>query len=185
MTSKLRNTLIILACTSILLTACKNDIAEIKALTDSRNLPLQTAYNAQYEYSVQGKKRNLLTAVQLDQYGGEDAYIEASGGFTIVFFDSLQHEEARLKAMHAKYYEEENKLIAWENVELFNVKGEKLETEELIFLQKENRIFTEKAVTITTGNGIFHGKGLESNDSFTKYKILNPTGDMLVSAPNP
>lgn len=171
--------------TVALLSACKNDIAEIKALTDARNLPLQTAYNATYEYRVQGQKRNVLSAAQLDQYGGEESYIEANGGFTIVFFDSLEQEEARLKAVHAKFFEEEGKLVAWENVELFNIKGEKLETEELIFLQNEDKIYSDKAVTITTGNGIFHGRGLESNESFTKYKILNPTGDMLVSAPNP
>jgi LPS export ABC transporter protein LptC len=170
---------------AVVFCSCKNDIAEIKALTDSRNLPLQTAYNAEYEYRIQGKKKNVLKAAQLDQYGGEESYIEANGGFTIVFYDSLEREDARLKAVHAKYYETEGKLVAWENVELFNAKGEKLETEQLIFLQKEDRIFTDKAVTITTGNGIFHGRGLESNQGFTKYKILNPTGDMLVSDPNP
>ena len=51
-------------------------------------------------------------------------------------------------------------------------------TEKLIFQQDSSRIFTDARVKITSGSGIFYGKGLESNSSFTRYKILEPTGDI-------
>lgn len=167
--------------TATALTACRNEISEIRAITDANNLPVQTSYNSEYIFSEKGKMENKLTATQLDQYEGERDYIEASGGFTMIFYDTLEQEEARLTAVHGRFEEKQKRMTVWEKVELLNVKGEKLETEELIFLQDSAKIYTDKYVTITSENGsVLHGQGLQSNDSFTKYKILKPHGDLYV-----
>jgi LPS export ABC transporter protein LptC len=158
------------------LLSCKNEIAEIRALTDTNNLPIQSSYNAEYILTEKGLVKNKLIATQLDQYQGEVDYIEASGGFTMIFYDSLQQEEARLSAMRGKYDSKLKRLIAWEKVELFNVKGDKLETEELIYVQDSSLIYTQKFVSIMMQDDTLHGMGLESNDSFTRYKILKPYG---------
>lgn len=166
---------------ALLLPSCKNEISEIRAITDINNQPVQTGYNAEYSYSEQGKLSNKLIAAQLDQFQGEEDYILASGGFTMLFYDTLENEEARLTAQFGKYIEKEKKLIAWDNVVLLNIKGEKLETSELLFEMDSARIKTDQLVTITTENGsVIHGKGLVSNDSFTKYKITKPTGDLYL-----
>lgn len=157
-------------------TSCKNEIAEIRALTDANKLPVQSSYNATYVLTEHGKIKNKLIAVQLDQYQGEEDYIEASGGFTMIFFDSLEREEARLTAMRGRYNDKEKKLVAWENVELYNIKGDKLQTEELIYDQDSSLIYTQKFVSIMMQDDTLHGMGLQSNDSFTRYKILKPYG---------
>ncbi len=166
---------------TLIISSCKNEISEIRAITDINKLPIQTGYNAEYTFSENGKVNNKLIATQIDQFQGDEDYIIASGGFTMLFFDSLEKEEARLTAQFGKYIEKEKKLIAWDNVVLLNVKGEKLETAELIFEQDSARIKTDKFVSITTENGsIIHGNGLVSNDTFTKYKITKPTGDLYL-----
>ncbi len=163
------------------LAACQNEISEIRAVTDVNKKPVQTSYNAEYVFSEKGKISNKLIAAQLDQYQGELDYIEASGGFAMIFYDTLEREDARLTARNGKFTDQDKKLIAWDQVVLFNVKGEKLETSELIFEQDSARIFTDKPIVITTSNGSqIHGKGLISNDSFTKYKIIDPTGDLYI-----
>lgn len=162
---------------------CRNEISEIKAITDPRQLPVQTTYKAEYSYSVKGKLRNQLRAAQLDQFDGEQASLQASGGFTIVFFDSLENENARLSAKNGIFYQDQNKLVARDSVVLSNIRQEKLETEELIFLQDSDLIYTDQFVTITSQNGVFYGKGLRSNSSLTAFRILQPTGDLNV-APN-
>jgi LPS export ABC transporter protein LptC len=159
---------------------CRNEISEIKAITDPQQLPVQTSFNAEYRYSVKGKLRNKLHAAQLDQFDGEDPHLDASGGFVIVFFDSLQQENARLAAKKGVFLQEQNKLIASDSVVLSNIREEKLETEELIFLQDSDLIFTDQFVTISTQNGVFHGKGLRSNSTLTSFRILQPTGDLYV-----
>jgi LPS export ABC transporter protein LptC len=167
---------------SALCAACQNEIADIRAITDINNKPVQTSYNATYTFTEKGTKQYQLIAKQLDQYQHDSGeYILASGGYTMIFFDSLENEEARLSAQFGKYTEKEKKLIAWEDVVLFNTKGEKLETSELIYLQDSASIRSSKPVTITTMNGsVIRGRGLESNESFTRYKILEPTGDLVV-----
>jgi LPS export ABC transporter protein LptC len=169
----------------VLLSSCQNEISEIRSITDINNKPVQTSYHAEYIFSEKGKMNNKLIATQMDQYQGEQDYIEASGGFAMIFYDSLEQEEARLTAQNGKYIEKEKKLIAWDNVILRNSKGEKLETSELIFEQDSARIFTEKQVIISSANGtVIRGNGMISNDSFTKYKILQPTGDLYVEDKN-
>lgn len=158
------------------LCSCKNEIAEIRALTDTNHLPVQSSYKAEYVLTEHGKIKNKLVAAQLDQYQGEEDFIEATGGFTMIFYDSLEREEARLNAVRGKYDTKAKKLVAWENVELFNVKGDKLQTEELIYVQDSSLIYTHKFVSIMMQDDTLHGMGLQSNDSFTKYKILKPYG---------
>jgi LPS export ABC transporter protein LptC len=168
----------------LMLHSCQNEIAEIRAITDANNLPVQTSLKAEYNFSEKGKLKNKLIASQIDQYRGEENYIEASGGFIMVFFDSLEKEQARLSAQKGKYTEKEKRMKAWGNVVLMNINGEKVETEELIFKQDSNRIYTDKYVTITSKQGILHGNGMESNDTFTKYRIIKPIGDFLLDQKN-
>jgi LPS export ABC transporter protein LptC len=157
------------------LIACRNDIAEIKAWDSRQVLPVQTTYAASFTYTDQGKKTNVLKANQLDRYEGEAPYFEALGGFELQFFDSLQQQNAMLTARHGWFYDKEKKLIARDSVELFNIRGERLETEELIFAQDSGRIYTDKFVKITLADGsTLHGMGLESNESFSKFKITKP-----------
>ena len=166
----------------ILLSGCQNDIKEIRAITDPRELPLQTSINVEYKLSEKGKRKNILKAAQLDQYQGDENYIIASGGYEVVFYDSLEVQEAKLTAQNGRYTEKDKKMVSTGNVVLSNRAGAKLETEEITFLLDSARIFTDKFVTITTENGsILRGKGLESNDSFTKYRILQPTGDLYLN----
>jgi LPS export ABC transporter protein LptC len=164
-----------------LLFSCQNEISEIKAVTDPQNLPIQTSYGAEYVYSEKGKIRNILRAGQLDQYAGENGYLEAQGGLTFVFLDSLEKEEARLTAIRGVYYEKEKKMVVRDSVQLRNAQNEMLETQELIFLQDSGKIFTDKFVTIRTSDAVFQGHGLESNDSFTKYRILKPSGQYYLN----
>lgn len=171
---------ILLAFLAVALISCENDIAEVRAITDPRNLPVQTNLNAEYQYSEDGKIKNILKAAQLDQYGGEKPYIEASGGFHMTFFDSLGGIQAEMTANAGTYYEKEHKLIAWGDVLLFNIKGEKLETSKLLFEQDSSRISTDQRVKISTMDGVLYGNGLVSNENFTKYSILQPTGDVFL-----
>ncbi|MFN5621800.1 MAG: LPS export ABC transporter periplasmic protein LptC [Flavobacteriales bacterium] len=168
---------------AVLLTACRNDIADIRAITDKNTKPVQTSYGASYTFSEKGNKQTRLEAGVLEQYEveGDDDYILAGGGFSMIFFDSLEREEARIKADSGIYLEKKKTLKAWGNVVLTNVAGEQLETSELIYDQDSAHIHTEKRVKITlAGGSILHGLGIESNDNFTRYRILQPTGDFVV-----
>lgn len=166
-----------------LLSACRNDIEQVRAITDINTHASQSSYNAVYTFSEKGLKKTRLEAVLLEQFDleGDEDYLLASNGFRMTFFDSIGVEEAHITANNGKYEENKKTLTAWNTVVLMNREGEKLETEELVYAQDSARISTDKEVTITLKGGtILHGRGLESNDSFTQYRILEPTGDILV-----
>jgi LPS export ABC transporter protein LptC len=168
---------------ALALCACRNDIADIRAITDKNTKPVQTSYGASYTFSEKGKKQTRLEAGVLEQYEveGEDDYILAGGGFSMIFFDSLQREEARIKADSGIYLEKKKSLKAWGKVILSNVAGEKLETSELIYDQDSAHLHSDQRVKITlAGGSTLHGLGIESNDNFTRYRIIKPTGDFVV-----
>jgi LPS export ABC transporter protein LptC len=166
--------------------SCKNEISDIRAITDVSKLPVQTSYNAEYIVSENGKVSNRLIAGKLEQFQDEDQYILASGGVLVIFYDSLEQEEARLTAKQGAHYSKEKKLIAKDSVVLISRKGEQLETEELIYLEDSAKIFTDKFVKIVTSNGsTMYGNGLVSNDSFTKWRIKQPhDGKLFISEEN-
>jgi hypothetical protein len=48
--------------------------------------------------------------------------------------------------------------------------------EHLIWDRAENKIYSNEFVKITTDDEIIMGEGFESNEQFTKYRILKPKG---------
>lgn len=152
--------------------SCQNEIEEIRAITDDRELPIQTTSNAEFFYSENGKLKNQLIATEVNRFIiGDEQRLEVSKGFVMIIYDTLEQEEARLSADQGVYLENQNRMEARYNVELKNITGDKLNTEELIWLQDSNKVYTEEDVMITSDDGVVFGKGLESDETFTRYSI--------------
>jgi hypothetical protein len=62
------------------------------------------------------------------------------------------------------------------NVVLSNSAGERLNTEHLIWDQKEDRIYSEVFTRITSPDKVIYGEGFESTPDFSKYRILKIKG---------
>jgi len=159
----------------LFLSSCQTDIQTINQLTSVKNLPSESMKDAEIMYSDSAKVKMKLTAPQLDRYV-EKQYIEFPQGVKILFYNDSMKVTSQLKADYGIRYEKEGKMEAKRNVEVVNVKGDKLNTEHLIWDEAHGKIYTEAFVKITTAEEVLLGDGLESNQDFTKYKILNPTG---------
>lgn len=116
-----------------------------------------------------------LTGALIDRYVDKQ-YIEFPKGMKILFYDDSMSVNSQLKADYGIRYEKEGKMEAKRNVEVINVKGEKLNTEHLIWDETKDSIYTKAFVKITTGDEVMYGDGLESNQDFTKYRIKNIKG---------
>ena len=97
-------------------------------------------------------------------------------GVFVTFFDEDEKVSATLKAGYAVRYEQSNIMEVKFGVEVLNKKGEKLKTEKLKWDESKQRIYTDAEVTITTGKEIITGRGLESNQDFSKYEMKQITG---------
>ena len=59
-------------------------------------------------------------------------------------------------------------------------KGEELVTSELIWDDQRKIVHTNRFVKITKPDEEFFGYGFEADQDFNHWKIINPTGRMLV-----
>lgn len=92
-------------------------------------------------------------------------------------FDDSLRIESIVKSDTARYY---TKRKLWElknNVEVMNLSGEKFETPLLYWDQNSHRIYSDSFIRIEQKGSISIGYGFESNESLTKYSILNNKGD--------
>ncbi|MBI4945968.1 MAG: LPS export ABC transporter periplasmic protein LptC [Bacteroidetes bacterium] len=156
--------------------SCHTDIKTVIQLDSGKNLPSESMKDAEIMYSDSGTVKMKLTAVQLDRYVGEKEYIEMPRGMNILFYDDSMQVNAQLKADYGIRYEKEGKMEAKRNVEVVNVKGEKLNTEHLYWDENKKLIYTNNFVKLTTKEEVIYGDGLEANEDFSKYKIMNIKG---------
>ena len=156
--------------------SCQTDIQTINQVASRQKLPSETMLDAEILYSDSGKVKMKLTGPHLDTYSGDKPYIEFPKGVNVLFYDDSMKVNSRLKADYGIRYEKEGKMEVKRNVEVVNIKNEKLNTEDLIWEEAKDKIYTDAFVKITTKDEVMYGDGLESNQDFTKYRIKNIKG---------
>ncbi len=154
-----------------LLVGCVNDPDEVASLTQTVNAPVEIAEDVELKYSEHGVIKVNVKATKMWRYEGEKPYMEANDGVELVFYDSLSNETSRLTALYAIHHLNDNIMKVRDSVKVVNVEGEKIETEELIWDERNSRISSDKFVKITTADEILTGHGFEANEDFTRYKI--------------
>ena len=60
------------------------------------------------------------------------------------------------------------------------IKNEQLNTEHLIWDERNHRIYNNDPIKVITPGKILYGNDLESDETFTRYTFKNPTGHMMV-----
>jgi LPS export ABC transporter protein LptC len=167
-----------------------NSIEEVLEYSDSAVPPLRTTLNAFYTYTDSGRVQNTLAASHIEQFQqGDSTYSLLSGGFELVFFNREGGFDGKLTAINGFINGRNTLMIARDSVVFVNANNETLRTEELIWLQDSNLVFTRKFVTIERESGTIYGRGLESDQNFTHYTIKEPTGFLYIQeadeAPQP
>ena len=164
----------------VLFSACQNEIAEIKAVTDYFNYPIQSVEKADYLYSEKGKKTTRLEAPLLERYFNDTSQIQAPKGFKMTFYKSDGKVDATLVGNQGEFWEESGIFQASGSVKMQNVEGESMTTEHVTFYREKDLIQTDDWVIIQTKTGVLHGRGLVANSAFTEYRILQPTGQFNI-----
>jgi LPS export ABC transporter protein LptC len=162
--------------------SCTNDPVEVRKINSDIVLPVSSTKNVEMLYSDSAKLRAKIKAPQRDTYIGENEYIEFTKGVDMIFYDADGKESGHMKAKYAISYNKKEQMIARNNVELWNAEGKRLDTEELIWDQKSGRIHSEKFSKITSPTEVIYGDGFESDQDFSKYRIVNISG--IVSVKN-
>jgi len=164
-----------------ILYGCENDVAKINQLTNQKIYPIKNAKDVSLIYSENANVKVNVTAPLMEEYNSGRHYIEMKEGIKVQFFDSLLQVISTLTANYAIHQVDNKIMIAKNDVVIINNKGEKLNTEKLIWNQDSAKIFTDEFVKITTNDEIIMGQGLEANQDFTKWKINNIKGTIMLN----
>ena len=87
---------------------------------------------------------------------------------------------AEIECDKAIYY---SKLELWklnDNIEATNLNQEEFYTNELYWNQKEERVYSDSAITIIQKDRKIFGIGFESNQTFSRYSIRQPKGTIPI-----
>lgn len=165
----------------LLLSSCKNSPEDIEAITTKKE-PLESAKDVELIYSDSAIIKFILKAPLLHHYilTDDSSYVEFPRGVDVQFYNAKGESDSRLTSEYAIHYEKEDKIRTEKNVEVFNRYGDKLSTEKLWWDKKNRKIYSDVFVKIHTSEEIIYGDGLESNEDFTKYRILNIKGTINV-----
>ena len=165
-----------------ILFSCKNDLEEIKALTNQKELPDVTVENLRSQYSINGHTEIVLSTPLAFRYTNpKKDYSVFPKGITLTFYDKHMNIHSSLRADYGIYYEKKNFAKAKGNVILTNVKGSILKTEELFLNEETEKIYSVKPVNIVDKSGfeITGEGGFESNLDFTVYRFTDVTGKII------
>jgi LPS export ABC transporter protein LptC len=156
-------------------------MAKVKLLSNKGVEPIESASNVKILYSDSAKLQTEITAAEMNHYETENPYLEMPLGLKAIVYDDNGGIKSRITADYGINYEREQKMEVKKNVVVVNEKGEQLNTEHLIWNQKEAKLRSDEFVKITTKDEIIFGTGLEANEDFTRYKIFNIKGTLSIN----
>ena len=111
----------------------------------------------------------------------KDPYWYFPEGIYVEKFDTLFQTEASIKADTAFYFSKRELWRLVGNVKVESLQGEKFDTSEFFWNQKEGKVYSDKYIRIEQEDKIITGVGFESNQEMTQYKIFNSKGTFPVS----
>lgn len=166
----------------IFLYSCKNDLKNLRAKQNTFSLNTERAEEVSILYGKDGvTKAKLYTKSFQHIQNVSPSYIEMKEKLRVDFYNDSLQIQSTLTAKYGKYFEQDGNVLVRDSVKVVNLKNEQLETEELIWNEKIQKFYTEKFVKITTPTQVIYGDGLESNQNFSEYKIINVKGMIGIS----
>ena len=165
--------------------SCSNNPKEVEVfIQSSENIPIEVMRKAELSYTENGKIKLKIMAEKIERFLNKNPSICFSKGVTVHFYNDSTNIVSTLTSEEAFIDDKNKQMMAKTNVELINQKEEKLNSEQLIWDEKSNVIFTKQSVSISTKDEVIFGDGFESTPDFSSYKITNVRGKISVNDNN-
>lgn len=159
--------------------ACENDLKKVeKIASNEASLPVETSLDVELIYSDSSIVRAKLRTPILKLYKVANAYHEMPNGLYVEFYGPNNTLESTLSAKYGRKFQNQGIIEVRDSVVVINNKGERLDTERLIWNEKTKKIYTKSFVRITTLKDIMFGDGMEANQNFTNYRIFKYRGSI-------
>ena len=162
------------------LAACGNDLEEARRIVSRPNARLEFGKEVEIIYSGGARPRIRAKAPSVVRHDTDKPYLEFNDGINLWFYDAAGNIQNKLKAGYATAVENSSEMTVRRNVEVINNKGDKLQTEELIWDEQRKIIYSNAFVRITTRDEVIFGQGMTANQEFTDYSIRKISGRIKI-----
>jgi LPS export ABC transporter protein LptC len=157
--------------------SCENDLETIKKITFNAKSPDETTKNLKMIYSDSGYAKVEIYACLAETYRGKESVTKIKDSLRVNFFSDNGEVVSTLSARYGEVNYSKGTILVRDSVRLYNFsKKQTLETEALFWNQKDSSIYSLSQVIIKSPKGIVLGDGIRTNQSFSKYVLLKPSG---------
>ena len=160
----------------IALISCTNDPKLVQEFVSDKQQPIEQIKGAELLHTENGKIKVRVLATSIERFHDIQPSLIFSDHLEVYFYNDSSLLQSTLMADYASIDEEKKIMIAQNNVILISIDNKNLETDELVWDEKKNKIYTDKKVKITTGKEIIYGEGFISTPDFREYSITKIHG---------
>lgn len=155
--------------------SCSNRVVD-KNENTREGLPDQESWNVTITLTDHGTIRSIVRSGHLEKYDDKQ-FILLDQRVNSDFFDEDENHTTNLKSVLAEVEEGNDFMRAMGNVIVVSDSGVTLYTDTLVWDSKEELIYTEDNVMLTTEKGdTLYGIGFESDIAMENWRILKPSG---------
>lgn len=159
--------------------SCVNDLDQIKKVTNNAKAPDEVTVDLEVFYTDSGAPKVRIFAKLAETYSVPEKVTKLKDGIKVDFYNDEGTIISTLTALYGEIRMAQGNMFVRDSVQLYNhAKQQRLETEELIWNQKDSVIFTEKNVVIHSPTGVVYGKGIRTKQDFSNYTFYKPTGQI-------
>jgi LPS export ABC transporter protein LptC len=160
----------------VVLVSCTNDPKLVQEFVSDKQQPIEQIEGAELLHTENGKVKVRVVARRIERFQDIEPSLIFSDHLEVYFYNDSSQLQSTLMADYASIDEGKKIMLAQNNVILISSDDKKLETDELIWDENKNKIYTDKKVKITTGKEVIYGEGFTSTPDFKKYSITKING---------
>lgn len=165
----------------LVLAGCGGDTTSGAGPTDPAGIMAdQVVYGVRQNMSTEGIRDAILDADSMFMW--QDSTHVHIMGLRLTVFDEMGARRATIEAREGRLNEASTELTARGDVVLTIVEGDReIRSEELKFAPETDRIWTDSAVVMRTGNCIVRGTRLQADMSFEDVRVWGTSGEECAS----
>lgn len=164
----------------LFLSACGSDINKIEFDIKEEQLAYEEALDVEMIYSDSAILRVSVSGPRMLRHIDKDEpRQEFTDGIKVIFYSPGGRAQSTLTAKHATRYDKKNAIYVRDSVIWQSGNKERLETEELIWEEKKDRVYSNRFVKIVKPDEVIYGYGFEANQAFTEWTINAVEGEFI------
>lgn len=158
--------------------SCESNFREVQKMGFSEFSPSGEADSINLKYTDSGRIKAVLISPKMLEFGMvEFPFTEFPKGIDLTLFDA-NGKKTFVKANYAISYKGTDLIDLQGKVNIYNETGEKLETEQLYFDQKNEWFFTQKKFKFSSPKGVSYGEGIDFSKDFKKVNSQKISGEV-------